>query len=94
MVKFIEVSSIGVSKESQLRAAKILGVISDDIVCQNSGPTKEYNFFENGRRIMSDRWEKLREVVKRNGVFSLPKHSQDYCNFSGKYTEPNPGKFT
>ena len=89
MVKFIELSSIGVSKESQLRAAKILGVISDD--CQNSRPNKEENFFEYGQRLMSERWEKLREVVKRNGVFSLPKYSQDYCNFSGKYTESNPG---
>ncbi|XWS22633.1 hypothetical protein CRYUN_Cryun29cG0053000 [Craigia yunnanensis] len=88
MVKFIELSSIGVSKESQLRAAKLLGVISDD--CQNSGPNKEENFFDYGQRLMSERWEKLREVVKRNGVFSLPKYSQDYCNFSGKYTDPNP----
>ncbi|KAF5940085.1 hypothetical protein HYC85_021252 [Camellia sinensis] len=29
MIKFMEVSTIGVSKESQVRAAKILGVISD-----------------------------------------------------------------
>ncbi|KAB2041975.1 hypothetical protein ES319_D02G185000v1 [Gossypium barbadense] len=88
MVKFMELSSIGVSKESQLRAAKILEVISDD--CQNSAPDKEENFFEYGQRLMSDRWEKLREVVKRNGVFSLPKYPQDYCNFIGKYTDPSP----
>ncbi|XP_022734192.1 L-tryptophan--pyruvate aminotransferase 1-like isoform X2 [Durio zibethinus] len=88
MVKFIELNSIGVSKESQLRAAKILGVISDD--CLNSGPNKEENFFEYGQHLMSERWEKLREVVKRNGVFSLPKYSPDYCNFSGEYTDHNP----
>ncbi|XVF02517.1 hypothetical protein REPUB_Repub04eG0182200 [Reevesia pubescens] len=46
------------------------GVISDD--CQNSEPNKEENFFEYGQRLMSERWEKLREMVKRNGVFSLP----------------------
>ncbi|XP_022734032.1 L-tryptophan--pyruvate aminotransferase 1-like [Durio zibethinus] len=88
MVKFIELNSIGVSKESQLRAAKILGVISND--CLNSGPIKEENFFEYGQRLMSERWEKLREVVKRNGVFSLPKYSPDYCNFSGEYTDYSP----
>ncbi|XVE85130.1 hypothetical protein DITRI_Ditri17bG0067300 [Diplodiscus trichospermus] len=88
MVKFIELSSIGVSKESQLRATKLLGVISDD--CQNSGPNREENFFEYGQRLLSERWEKLREVVKRNRVFSPPKCSQDYCNFIGKYTNPNP----
>ncbi|KAK6242131.1 Alliinase [Theobroma cacao] len=88
MVKFIELSSIGVSKESQLRAAKILGVISDD--CQDSGPNKEETLFEYGQRLLSERWERLREVVERNGVFSLPKYPQDYCNFSGKYTDPSP----
>ncbi|XVF85031.1 hypothetical protein PTKIN_Ptkin17bG0086000 [Pterospermum kingtungense] len=88
MVKFIELSSIGVSKESQLRTATILGVVSDD--CQNSGPNKEENFFDYGQRLLSERWEKLRKVVKRNGVFSLPKYPQEYCNFSGKYTDPNP----
>ncbi|XP_039043892.1 L-tryptophan--pyruvate aminotransferase 1-like [Hibiscus syriacus] len=66
MVTFIEVSSIGVSKESQLRAATILGVIADD--CQNL-ELEEVNFFEHGRRLMSDRWERLREVViKSNGA--------------------------
>ncbi|XVF43953.1 hypothetical protein PTKIN_Ptkin02bG0081900 [Pterospermum kingtungense] len=89
MVKFIELSSIGVSKESQFRAAKILGAISED--CLNStGPNKEDNFFEYGHRLMSERWKKLREVVKRNGVFSLPKYPQGYCNFRGKSTDPNP----
>ncbi|XP_039043893.1 L-tryptophan--pyruvate aminotransferase 1-like [Hibiscus syriacus] len=63
MVTFIEVSSIGVSKESQLRAATILGVVADD--CQNP-ELEEVNFFEHGRRLMSDRWERLREVVMKN----------------------------
>ncbi|GMI75017.1 tryptophan aminotransferase of Arabidopsis 1, SHADE AVOIDANCE 3, WEAK ETHYLENE INSENSITIVE 8 [Hibiscus trionum] len=88
MVKYIELSSIGVSKEAQLRAAKILQVIADD--CANSGPEKEENFFEYGHRIMSERWEKLREVVKRNGVFSLPKYPRDLCNFKGKDTDSSP----
>ena len=92
MVKFMELSSIGVSRESQVRAAKILGVISDD--CMNSGRNKESNFFEYGQQLMAERWEKLREAVNATGVFSLPKHSQEYCNFSGKYIESNPGKCT
>ncbi|KAE8716557.1 L-tryptophan--pyruvate aminotransferase 1 [Hibiscus syriacus] len=88
MVKYMELSSIGVSKESQLRAAKILDVIAED--CSNSGPDKEENFFEYGHHLMSERWEKLREVVKHNGVFSLPKYPRDFCNFTGKETDPSP----
>ncbi|XP_039019198.1 L-tryptophan--pyruvate aminotransferase 1-like [Hibiscus syriacus] len=88
MVTFIEVSSIGVSKESQLRASTILGVIADD--CQNP-KLKEVNFFKHGRRLMSNRWKKLREVVmKSNGVLSLPEYPQGYCKFTGKYTDSNP----
>ncbi|KAH1040607.1 hypothetical protein J1N35_042350 [Gossypium stocksii] len=88
MVKFIEVSSIGVSREAQLRAAKILGVIADN--CRNPD-LKGENFFEYGRRLMSERWGKLREVgMKSNGVFSLPKYPRDYCKFTGEYTDSNP----
>ncbi|GMJ03660.1 tryptophan aminotransferase of Arabidopsis 1, SHADE AVOIDANCE 3, WEAK ETHYLENE INSENSITIVE 8 [Hibiscus trionum] len=88
MVKFVEVSSIGVSKESQLRAATILGVISND--CQNP-ELEEENFFKYGRHLMSDRWEKLREaVMKCNGALSLPEYPQGYCRFTGKYTDSYP----
>ncbi|KAE8654414.1 Clathrin adaptor complexes medium subunit family protein isoform 1 [Hibiscus syriacus] len=88
MVKFIELSSIGVSKESQLRAVKILGVIDDD--CRNP-ELEDVNFFEYGRRIMSDRWEKLRRVViKTNGVFNLPEYPQHNCKFTGEYTHATP----
>ncbi|KAE8688329.1 L-tryptophan--pyruvate aminotransferase 1 [Hibiscus syriacus] len=88
MVKYMELSSIGVSKESQLRAAKILDVIAED--CSISSPDKEENFFKYGHHLMSERWEKLREVVKRNGVFSLPKYPRDFCNFKGKETDSIP----
>ncbi|KAE8664673.1 hypothetical protein F3Y22_tig00112740pilonHSYRG00061 [Hibiscus syriacus] len=49
------------------------------------------NFFEHGRGLMSDRWERLREVVmKSNGAFSLPEYPQGYCKFTGEYTNSNP----
>ncbi|OMO80105.1 EGF-like, alliinase [Corchorus olitorius] len=88
MVKFMELSSIGVSRESQLRAAKILEVISED--CLNPEPNKVVNFFEYGQVIMSERWEKLREAVKASGAFSLPKYTQNFCIFTGKDTDSNP----
>lgn len=90
MVKFMEVSSIGVSKESQLRAAKILGTICDDY--QNFGPKETENFFEYAKRIMIKRWEKLRETIKKSEIFSLPKYPQEYCIFSSEYAETYPGK--
>ncbi|KAJ9169501.1 hypothetical protein P3X46_017688 [Hevea brasiliensis] len=85
MIKFIEVSSIGVSKESQLRAAKILGVVIEG--CQHSASE---NFFEYSQCLMAERWEKLRDVVKKSQIFSLPKYPQEWCNFTSKYVESHP----
>ncbi|KAG9150594.1 hypothetical protein Leryth_008058 [Lithospermum erythrorhizon] len=90
MVKFIELNSIGVSKESQLRAAKILGVISDG--CEKTDASSEMvNFFEFGQELMTQRWEKLRNVVKSNDRFILAKYPIQYCNFTKDFTESHPG---
>ncbi|XP_057496839.1 L-tryptophan--pyruvate aminotransferase 1-like [Actinidia eriantha] len=86
MTKFIEVTTIGVSKEAQHRTAKILGVISDS--CLHPGSN---NFFEYGRRLMAERWEKLRVVMGRDELFTLPEYPQDYCLFTGEYSESHPG---
>ncbi|GKV22947.1 hypothetical protein SLEP1_g32751 [Rubroshorea leprosula] len=88
MTKFIELSSIGVSKESQLRAAKILEVISDDGL-QNFGFE---NFFEYSHRVMAERWERLREVVESSEIFRLPEYPEDFCNFNKELTRSCPGK--
>jgi L-tryptophan---pyruvate aminotransferase len=90
MTKFVEISTIGVSKESQLRAAKILGVISDS--CQTDRSPELDNFFEYSKQLLSERWERLREVVKENELFSLQKYPLQYCHFFGDFTESHPGK--
>lgn len=90
MTKFIELSSIGVSKDSQLRAAKIMGAICDGYVDFKSQNYSE-NFFEYAHQLMGDRWKRLREVVSRSNVFSLPKYPQEYCIFHEEYTESYPG---
>ncbi|WCJ38496.1 tryptophan aminotransferase related 1 [Euphorbia peplus] len=90
MIKFIEMSSIGVSKESQIRAAKILDVTGES--CQNfEGGVNSDNFFEYSHFQMAERWRKLRDVVKDSKMFVLPKYTQEYCNFNGKYFGSYPG---
>ncbi|KAF9625681.1 hypothetical protein IFM89_025466 [Coptis chinensis] len=85
MRKYIEISTIGVSKESQLRAAKILRAVSDS--CQD---LSDESFFNYGRRRMTERWERLTSVIKLNGLFSLPEYSTEICNFSGVPTKTHP----
>ncbi|RZC54520.1 hypothetical protein C5167_013379 [Papaver somniferum] len=73
MTEFIELNTIGVSKDSQLRAAKILGAVSDS--CTNSANSE--SFFEFGHRLMTQRWKQLRDAVRTSGLFSLPECEED-----------------
>ncbi|KAG5630675.1 hypothetical protein H5410_002392 [Solanum commersonii] len=68
MTKFMEIIAISVSKEGQLRVAKILKVVFNsylDFTLQN--------FFEYSQSLMTDRWQRLRQVVMDND------HFQDFC---------------
>ncbi|KAL8140793.1 hypothetical protein V2J09_006814, partial [Rumex salicifolius] len=80
MVKFIELSSIGVSKDSQLRAAKILHAVSNT----------EDDFFEFNFQLMESRWKQLREVVKKSGLFSLPDFPSAFCKYSNRSFKTQP----
>ncbi|CAL9115699.1 unnamed protein product [Musa acuminata var. zebrina] len=86
MTKFIELNTIGVSKDSQLRVAKILKVVSDG----HELPGNKHRLFEYGRRLMSVRWRKLRAAVKASGIFSLPEFQSSLCRFTGEETETYP----
>ncbi|XP_071706059.1 L-tryptophan--pyruvate aminotransferase 1 [Rutidosis leptorrhynchoides] len=88
MTKFMEVSSIGVSKESQLRVAKILQVVADG--CKQFGSSSGDNFFEFGLKMMKERWEILRETVKKTRMFTLPKYPDQHCNYFGDITQAYP----
>lgn len=90
MIKFLELNTIGASKDSQLRAAKILKAISDGYDIPISG-NKQRKFFEFGRQVLSVRWLKLREAVKSSGNFSLPEFKPALCKFTGETAETYPG---
>lgn len=89
MVNYLELSTIGVSKESQLRAARIIGAVCDEI---EAPPGPCLNFFLYAKVLLSERWEKLREAVKHGGLFTISKFPPAYCVFSKEYSESHPGK--
>ncbi|KAH6809599.1 hypothetical protein C2S51_027382 [Perilla frutescens var. frutescens] len=89
MVKFIEINTIGVSKEAQLRAANIMETIS--LSCHKRKPCHDLdNFFECTRRLMAERWNKLRRVLKNSQLFHVPKFPARYCKFTRQVTETYP----
>ncbi|GAV58291.1 Alliinase_C domain-containing protein [Cephalotus follicularis] len=85
MVKYIEFSTLGVSKDSQLRAAKILNVISDS--CEGAAVE---SFFESSFQLMAQRWKQLRMAAWQSGLFSLPAFPPEFCTFSRRDFEPLP----
>ncbi|MQL79317.1 hypothetical protein Taro_011757 [Colocasia esculenta] len=84
MTRFVDLNALGVSQDSQLRAAQILGAVSDgyELGGGHAGPER---FFDHGRRILEERWERLREAVRSCGSFSLPDQFPSAgCSFTGK----------
>ncbi|XP_004300914.1 PREDICTED: tryptophan aminotransferase-related protein 2-like [Fragaria vesca subsp. vesca] len=85
MIKFIELNTIGVSRDSQLRAAKILEVMTNTSV-DSSGES----FFDISHHLMAERWRLLRAAVNNSRRFSLPEFAPGFCHFFQKETMPQP----
>ncbi|KAL6627351.1 hypothetical protein ACP70R_031077 [Stipagrostis hirtigluma subsp. patula] len=88
MTKFIELNTIGVSKDSQLRAAKVLRAVSDGY--ERAEAPSTHRLFDFGRRKMVERWGMLREAAAASGIFSLPEEASGYCNFTKEMAATNP----
>lgn len=92
MTEFMVLSTIGVSKESQLRAAKILQVVSDTHEYRANQNFRECDpFFEHSYDLMAKRWKQLRNAVNQNKIFSLPHFPSAKCMFSGHTFASQPG---
>ncbi|GMH21505.1 hypothetical protein Nepgr_023347 [Nepenthes gracilis] len=90
MTKFVELSSIGVSKDSQLRAAKILQAMSDSTEQVSGSEVASDNFFEVSFGLMAERWRQMREAVKKSRLFSLPELPSALCNYLKRTFETQP----
>lgn len=91
MTKFIELNTIGVSKDSQLRAAKVLRAVSDAYELELPEANEAHRLFDYGRRKMVERWSMLREAAAASGIFSLPEETSGLCNFTKEVAVTNPG---
>lgn len=89
MTKFVELNTIGVSKDSQMRAAKVLSAVSDGYD-MGSGSRHRHRLFDFGRRKMVERWAMLRAAAAASGIFSLPEETSGHCSFSNDTAANNP----
>lgn len=88
MTEFMVLNTIGVSKDSQRRAAKIMKVVSDGY--ELPIPNPKVRLFEYGKRKLEKRWKRLREVARETDVFSLPEYTPETCKFTGERTPSHP----
>ncbi|KAG5230199.1 tryptophan aminotransferase-related protein [Salix suchowensis] len=87
MVKYVELNTIGVSKDSQLRAAKVLQVVTDGCKYPTS---EEGSLFDFAANVMEERWKLLRAAVRQSGLFTLPEFSPGLCRFLNSSFAPRP----
>ncbi|ERM94583.1 hypothetical protein AMTR_s00011p00049200 [Amborella trichopoda] len=93
MTMFIVLNTIGVSKDSQLRAANILRTVISSYERKGGiimGRGAYENFFKHGHELMSKRWERLRQAVDIHKRFSLPEFPSAFCNFLGRPSSTQP----
>ncbi|KAJ4761235.1 Tryptophan aminotransferase-related protein 2 [Rhynchospora pubera] len=89
MVNYITLNTNGVSRDSQVRAARILKVISDGYEFPNSNGAGQ--FFHIGRHLLADRWRRLRQAMEVLAKFSLPRFSTEFCEFFKEHAQTYPG---
>lgn len=82
METYIQLSSFGVSRDTQLRALKLMNVVLE---------TRGKEIFEFGFVNLKKRWEKLSSTLHLSNRFSLQKIAPKYCTYFQKIRGPSPG---
>ena len=83
---YMTLSTMGVSRDTQLRILKIIKAILPEI-------KGEEDIFEYGHKMMSERWARLNKLVSSSKRFSLQQLAPQNCTYSQKNRDPSPGKF-
>ncbi|KAL3504590.1 hypothetical protein ACH5RR_034431 [Cinchona calisaya] len=81
MVTYMSQAEMGVSRDAQLRALKLL-----DVMLKDDGR----EIFDFGYKRMTDRWKRLNQIISLSKRFNLQEISPQYCNFLNKIREPSP----
>ncbi|ESQ33397.1 hypothetical protein EUTSA_v10007588mg [Eutrema salsugineum] len=81
MKTYINLSSLGVSRDSQLRALQLLKVVLGD------GGEEIFNF---GYKTLKKRWDTLNKIFSMSNRFSLQTIKPEYCNYFKKVRDFTP----
>ncbi|MED6189761.1 hypothetical protein PIB30_099125 [Stylosanthes scabra] len=82
MLTYMDLTTVGISREAQLRVLKILNVILE----REDGK----QIFQFGYSTMRHRWMRLQQIISKSKRFSLQKLSPHYCSFFKRVRDPSP----
>lgn len=82
MLKYMSLSTYGVSRETQLRVLKLLKVVIEG---------KGREMYEFGHKTMKTRWQRLSKSLSLSKRFSIQELESHYCSFCRKVRRPSPG---
>lgn len=106
MIKFLELQTIGVSHDSQVRATQIIKAVVQGYVSTASHELVEhqsYNrqsssqhldnnkLFHFGSSVMQYRWKRLRSALNASSELSILDFEPSYCTFFEKEVDHTPG---
>lgn len=86
VVFYLNLSTMGVSRDTQLRVLKIIRAI----IAKIGGGD---DIFEFGYKTMSERWNRLTKLVSTSNRFSLQELAPQNCTYFREMRDPSPGKY-
>ncbi|KAJ7186329.1 hypothetical protein O6H91_Y536600 [Diphasiastrum complanatum] len=98
MAKFVELNTIGVSQDAQIRATHILRTVVNAYAQKGSSPyaldrregLDRNKLFHYGYSVMEYRWRQLQAAVSGGDRFSVPHFPPEFCSFFGEMITPHP----
>lgn len=97
MAKFLELNTIGVSHDSQVRATQVIKAVVEGYTSPANQEQPNLNrldgnkLFHFGSSVMQYRWKRLRSALNASSELSILDFESSYCTFFGKEVAPTPG---
>ena len=82
MLTYVTLNTLGISKDTQLRALQLLKVALEG---------RGRQLFDFGYTTMKERWEKLRHALSMSKRFSIQEIAPRYCTYYEAIKDPSPG---
>ncbi|KAG0480621.1 hypothetical protein HPP92_011479 [Vanilla planifolia] len=83
MIQYMQVNTMGASRDTQLRVLKLLKVILAKV-------GTEGDIFKYGYEMLSERWRMLNNIISSSKRFSLQNLSPQYCTYFQRIRDPSP----